>query len=184
MASTTVEAFSISHAAILDGTTGLDAADGDIYGVRSGTIAADIGNYDNTGDDSILSSWYWLNYATVTIEGGYLPLSMMALLAGTTVDTTGVAPNDTNSMELWGEDVANQPSRPLRLHMPSKDKDGVVRTMDIVLYKVQFAPFNFTGPAYKSGLLVNYTGRALLSDKDEKGDPLAKRAVGRLINLP
>jgi hypothetical protein len=51
---------------------------------------------------------------------------------------------------------------------------------------VQFGPISFDGPAYKSGLLVNYTGRATMSAKDEAGVTLpgGKRAIGRLLNRP
>jgi hypothetical protein len=179
-----VEGFSLSHAAILDGTTGAEAVDGDIYGVRTGTIAADTGNYDNTGDDSVLSSWFWFNFATVTVQSGYVPFGTIALLAGATITSSGVSPNDYYSLPVWEEASLNQPPRPMLIRVPAKDKDGVIRTLDFVLYKVQFGPFNFDGPNYKSGLLLNYTGRAVMSDKDETGATLTNRAIGRLLNRP
>lgn len=182
MAGTNFEGFSISHAAILDGATGLEEEFGDIYGVRSGTIAADTGNYDNTGDDYVLSSWFWLNFATVTVEAGYLPFTTIALLSGATLTSSGSGAGTSYSLGLWEEDSVNQPARPMLIRVPSKDSDGAVRVMDFILYKVIFGPINFTGPSYKSGLLLNYTGRAVISDKDEKGTPLTKRAIGRVVN--
>lgn len=182
MAGTNFEGFSISHAAILDGTTGSEEEFGDIYGVRSGTIAADTGNYDNTGDDYVLSSWFWLNFATVTVEAGYLPFNTIALLSGATITSSGAGAGATYSLPLWDEESVNQPARPMLIRCPSKDSDGQIRVMDFILYKVIFGPINFTGPSYKSGLLLNYTGRAVISDKDEKGTPLAKRAIGRIVN--
>lgn len=184
MTSKIVEGFSLSHAAILDGTTGAEAVDGTIYGVRSGTIAADTGNYDNTGDDVVLSSWFWFNFATVTVQAGYVPFATIALLAGTPVISSGASPNDYYSLPLWDIDSLNQPPRPMLIRVPAKDKDGLIRTLDFVLYRVQFGPFNFDGPSYKSGLLLNYTGRAVMSDKDETGAALTRRSVGRLINRP
>lgn len=184
MTSKIVEGFSLSHAAILDGTTGAEEVNGSIYGVRSGTIAADTGNYDNTGDDVVLSSWFWFNFATVTVQAGYVPFDTIALLAGTPVTSSGASPGDYYSIPLWTIDSLNQPPRPMLIRVPAKDKDGIIRTMDFVLYRVQFGPFNFDGPSYKSGLLLNYTGRAVMSDKDETGTPLSKKAVGRLINRP
>jgi hypothetical protein len=62
--------------------------------------------------------------------------------------------------------------------------DGAIRTIDFVLYRVQFGPINFDGPSYKSGLLLNYTGRATMSNKDEAGTTLTKRSIGRIINHP
>lgn len=184
MTSTTVEGFSLSHAAILNGTTGAEEAAGDIYGVRTGTIAVDTGNYDNTGDDAVLSSWFWFNYATVTVQSGYVPFDTISLLSGSAITSSGTGVNDYYSLPLWEETSLNQPVRPMLVRLPGKDKDGQIRTLDFVLYRVQFGPFSFDGPAYKSGLLLNYTGRAVMSDKDETGQALTVRSIGRLINRP
>ncbi len=184
MTSKTVEGFSLSHAAILDGTTGAEEVNGDIYGVRSGTIAADTGNYDNTGDDYVLSTWNWLNFATVTVQSGYVPFDVIALLSGATITSSGSGMSDYYSMPLWEERSLNQPPRPMLIRVPARDEDGISRTIDFVLYKVQFGPISFDGPSYKSGLLLNYTGRALVSNKDETGTLLPQRAIGRLINRP
>lgn len=184
MAGSIFEGFSVTHAAILDGTTGAEEVNGDIYGVRTGTIAADTGNYDNTGDDTVLSSWFWINFATLTIEAGYIPFETIAMLQGTTVTSSGAGQNIHYTTDLWNVNSLNTPPRPVLIRVPSKDSDGVVRVLDIILYKVQFGPINFTGPSYKSGLLINYTGRALLSSKDEKGATLTEQAIGRLVNKP
>lgn len=184
MATTTVEGFSVSKAAILDGTTGAEAVDGDIYGVRNGTLAANTGNYDNTGNDAILSTWFWIDNATLTIEGGYVPFKTMALLAGSSVTSSGAAPNDYYSMPLWNRSSNNQPPKPVLVRVPAKDINGVVREIWFVLFKVIFAPFNFTGPQYKSGLLLSYTGRAVFSSLDETGAALPEPAIGRLVNRP
>jgi hypothetical protein len=188
VSSTTVEGFSLSHAAILNGVTGAEEAAGDIYGVRTGTIAVDTGNYDNTGDDAVLSSWFWFNYATVTVQSGYVPFDTISLLSGSAITSsvvsTATGSDDYYSLPLWEETSLNQPVRPMLVRLPGKDKDGLIRTLDFVLYKVQFGPFSFDGPAYKSGLLLNYTGRAVMSDKDETGTALTVRSIGRLINRP
>lgn len=183
------EGFSVSHCAILDGDTAAEdvvgnETYGDIYGVRTASLAASTGNYDNTGDEFVLSSWFWIENATLTVESGYLPFDTIALLTGATVSSTGTAPNDTYSLPLWDEDSVNVSPKPVLIRVPSKDSNGVIRNMDFVLYKVQFSPISFTGPAYKSGLLINYSGRATLSNLDEAGNTLTKRAIGRLINSP
>jgi len=186
-----VEGFSLSHAAILDGTTGAEAVNGDIYGIRSGSIELDTDSYDNTGDDAVLSTWYWFNKATLTVQSGYVPFNTIALLSGSKVTSSGAAPNDFYTLPLWEERQQNTTPRPVLIRVPSKDKDGVIRTLDFVLYKVQFQPISFDGPTYKDGLLLNYTGTALMSDKDEKGNPvldsqtgLPTRAIGRLVSRP
>lgn len=184
MTSTTVEGFSLTHAAILNGTTGAEEAAGDIYGVRTGTIAVDTGNYDNTGDDAVLSSWFWFNFATVTIQAGYIPFDTIALLSGSPITSSGTGSQDYYSLPLYEETSLNQPARPMLIRVPSKDKNGAIRTLDFVLYKVNFGPISFDGPQYKSGLLLNYTGRAVMSDKDETGATLPRRAIGRVINRP
>lgn len=180
----TIEGFSLSHAAILSGSTGLEESFGDIYGVREGSLAADIGNFDNTGDDSVLSTWLWFNFATVTVTGGYIPFEMVALLTGGTITSSGSDPNDYYSLPLWTETSLNQPVRPMLIRVPAKDSAGEPRNLDIILYRVQFNPINFDGPSYKNGLTVNYSGKALMSSTDETGSTLADRAIGRLIDRP
>lgn len=204
MSNSTIEGFSLSHVAILDGTTGAEEVDGDVYGVRSATLAADTGNYDNTGDDRTLSSWFWFNFGTLTVEAGYVPWKLIRLLSGapieytadstvnnptwsTTVplDSDSTARTDSNDgfrMPLYNESSLNQPAKPVLLRIPAKDRFGMPRVFDIVLFKVQFSPFNFTGPSYKSGLLLNYTGRAVMSDYNEKGIALSEPAIGQMLN--
>jgi hypothetical protein len=182
----TFEAFSISHAAILDGTTGADTlAWGDIFGVREGSLTLQEGSYDNSGDNRIMSSWFWFDYATVTVKSGYISFDQIANLMGSTVTSSGVAPNDVYSVPIWNQASINQLARPMLIRSPSKDSNGVLRTLDIVLYKVQFQPFRFEGPNYRAGLLCDYVGRALTHTTDETGASIAgDPAVGRLISRP
>jgi len=186
-----VEGFSLSHAAILDGTTGAEAVNGDIYGIRSGSIELDTDSYDNTGDDAVLSTWYWFNKATLTVQSGYVPFNTIALLSGSKVTSSGTGNNDFYTLPLWEDRQQNTTPRPVLIRVPSKDKDGILRTLDFVLFKVQFQPISFDGPTYKDGLLLNYTGTALMSDKDEKGaqvldsqSGLPSKAIGRLVSRP
>lgn len=188
---TTNEGFSLSHAAILDGTTGADHIDGDIYGVRSGAIELDTDSYDNTGDDAVLSTWYWFNKATLTIQSGYVPFKTVALLSGSKMGSSGTGNADTYTIPLWEERQLNSPQFPVLIRVPSKDADGRSRRLDFVLFKVQFQPFSFDGPNYKDGLLLNYTGTALMSPKTETGaqylDSVTgnpSKAIGRLVSAP
>jgi hypothetical protein len=180
------EGFSLSHAAILSGTTGAESAS--IYGVRNGSIATDQGNFENTGDDVVLSEHFWINFANITIEEGYVPFSTIALLTGTTVGSSGASPNDYYAIPLWTLNSMNQPTQPMAIRVPSKDSAGTIRTLDFVLYKCQFQPFNFTGPSYKTGLSVSISYRALFSDANEIGttpftDGQGSR-LGRLVSYP
>ena len=189
MVSPIAEGFSLSHAAILDETTGLDALDGDIYGIRSGNLELDQDSYDNTGDDSILSTWNWANKANVTVQAGYIPFNTLALISGSTVTSSGSGDTQTFSLPLWEERQMNTQPRPMLIRVPSKDAMGVARVLDFILYKVQFQPFSFDGPAYKEGLLLNYNGSALFSSVDEKGAQVLDsktgqptKAIGRLLS--
>jgi hypothetical protein len=185
VATTQFEGFSLSHAAILSGTTGAEQAT--MYGVRNGTLSTDSGNFENTGDDIVLSEWFWFNFANLTIEAGFVTFPTLALLTGTTIASSGTAPNDYYALPLWTLTALNQPPLPVALRVPSKDSGGVVRTLDFVLYKVQFQPFNFTGPSYKNGLTVSIAGRALLATQNEIGQALPStygRSIGRMINSP
>lgn len=177
--STNFEGFSVSHAAILNGTTGAEEAD--IYGIREGSVELDTDSYDNTGDDAVLSTWNWFNFATVSITSGYIPFETVSLLTGVPYTSSGTGATLKYEMPLWSEKSLNAPARPLLIRVPSKDSDGNPMSMDFVLYKVQFEPMSFDGPSYKDGLVVNYGGRALMHDKDETGEDLTDRAVGRLV---
>jgi hypothetical protein len=180
---TIVEGFSVSHAAILDGLTPAGEL-ADIYGIREGTLDVDTDSYDNTGDDQVLSTWAWINFATVSIKAGYIPFNVIALLSGSTLVSTGAAATTAYSLPLWNLKSMNQAARPVLIRVPSKDSAGTPRLFDIVLYKVQFNPITFDGPTYKDGMALNYGGKALISAADETGVALADKAVGRLVSSP
>ncbi len=182
---TPFEGFSLSHAAILSGASGAEAAT--IYGVRNGTISTDQGNFENTGDDIVLSEHFWINFANVTIEEGFVPFSTIALITGTTVSSSGAAGADYYAIPLWTLASMNQPTFPMAIRVPAKDAGGQIKTLDFVLYRVQFQPFNFTGPSYKTGLSCSIAGRALFSATDERGNALPvsyPQSIGRLVAAP
>lgn len=188
----TFEGFSLSHAAILDnpvaiGGGGTGAETATIYAVRNGTLATDSGNFENTGDDIVLSEWFWFNFANLTIEAGFLTFQTLATITGTAISSSGASPNDYYGLPLWTWNSLNQVSRPVAMRVPSRDTAGNIRTLDFVLYRVQFMPFNFTGPSYKNGLTCSMAGRALMSTIDERGTALPAsypRSLGRIINAP
>ena len=74
---TIIEGFSLSHAAILDGTVAATEV-ADIYGIREGTLDVSTDSYDNTGDDQVLSTWNWINYATLSITSGFIPFDLLS----------------------------------------------------------------------------------------------------------
>lgn len=180
---TSFEGFSLSHAAILNGTSMAEGST--IYGVRNGTISTDQGNFENTGDDVVLSEHFWINFANVTIEEGFIPFSTIALITGTSVASSGAAGADYYAIPLWTLNSMNQPTQPMAIRVPAKDSLGQIRTLDFVLYRVQFQPFNFTGPSYKTGLSCSIAGRALFSPVNEAGlsftDGQGSR-IGRLVS--
>lgn len=178
---TIIEGFSLSHAAILDGATAATEV-ADIYGIREGTLDVDTDSYDNTGDDAVLSSWSWINFATVSIKSGYIPLEVIALLSGTTLVSSGTGAATAYTLPIWSQKSMNQPTRPLLIRVPSKDSAGTPRVFDIVLYKCQFSPITFDGPTYKDGMAANYSAKALLSSTDEIGGALTDKAIGRLVS--
>jgi hypothetical protein len=197
------EGFSLSHASILDapsttggtgfGNTGTgteinSGAQGmTMYGCRNGTLATDSGNFENTGDDIVQSEWFWFNFANVTIENGFIPFPTLSTITGTVVQSSGVSPNDYYALPLWTLSSLNVQTRPMAIRVPSKDSAGAIRTLDFLLYRVQFQPFNFTGPSYKNGMTCSIAGRALLSLFNEVGLALPAsfpRSIGRMISSP
>ena len=185
MSTLNVEGFSLSHAAILDGTDGSEEVGGDLYGIRSGSLEVDMDTFDNTGDDAVLSQWIWFNYATVSVEMGYIPLEMVSLVTGEAITSSGVSPADYFDISLWTDSSLNQPTRPMKLTVPSKDSAGAIRLLTFLLYKCQFHPLGFDGPNYKDGLMMSYSATALISTTDEAGvDISSNRAIGRLVSGP
>jgi hypothetical protein len=182
------EGFSLSSVMILDGATSAeDAANTvgtDVYGVRSASIAPDVGNFDNEGDDAVLSSWYWLNFASITVTEGYISLPLLAAITGKAISSSGAGSTQKFGFDLWHDDMFNIAPKPVLVRIPSKDNAGAARRLDFVLYKVQFGPFTFSGPAYKTGLEVSWEGRCLASTTDEMGAVFAdgKKRVGRMIS--
>jgi len=192
MASPIVEAFSLSHAEILDGTDTFDealaatAAIGfDVYGVAEASLDPNTDEFENEGDDVVLSSWSWLNYAEVSVQAGYVSFPLMSTLTGQSITSSGAGDSQKFSIDLWHEDSMNVAPRPMMVVMPSKTSEGDVRRLVIGLYRVQFAPITFDGPVYKDGLKVNYAGKALMSPEDETGVAFAdgKKRVGTLISV-
>lgn len=211
MSTHNLEAFSVSHVGLLS-NTGAEDPLGDIYGVRSASMAADIGQVSNTGDDAELSKWFFFNSATITITGGYIPFDALSLITGVPIYdyvdlaaytagtfATDVAGRTTAAAsaghifetELWAEQAMNSASRPMVVRMPSRDSAGRMRLLDFLFYKVSFSPINFNGPTYKAILEVNFAGTATMSDRDEAGNLLgtlpdgrAIRSCGRLMSKP
>jgi hypothetical protein len=192
VASPIVEAFSLSHAQILDGTDTFEEAlaaavteDLDIYGVNEASLDPDTDEFENEGDDVVLSTWSWLNYAEIEVQAGYVSFPLISTLTGQAITSSGAGDSQTFKIDLWHEDSMNIAPKPMMIVMPSKTKDGTVRRLVIGLYKVQFSPITFDGPQYKEGLKVNYNGRALMSDKDETGVAFgdSKKRVGRLLSV-
>lgn len=192
MAVPIVEGFSLSHAQILDGATtfltalGVAAAVGqDVYGVNEASLEPDTEDYENEGDDAILSTWSWFNYAEVNVQAGYVSFPLIAALTGQSVASSGAGAAQWFGVDLWHEDSFNVAPKPMLIKMPSKDRDGVARNLVFGLYKVQFQPITFEGPAYKDGLKINYNGRALMSNVDETGVAFAdgKRRAARLLSV-
>jgi len=178
---TTVEGFSISHAAILD-SSGDEETYGDVYGINSGSIDVSLGSYENEGDDTIMSIWDWVNYATVSVQAGYISFQLMALLTGKTISSSGAGDSVVYWNELWEETTFNVAEKAMRIRVPSRDNASNTIYLDIILYKVKFSPITFAGPAYKDGLKINYGGKAIMSQTDHEGLTLTNKAVGRIIS--
>jgi len=191
-----VEAFSVSHAQICDGVTTFDEylasaafmarENEDIYGVNESSLEPDTDDYDNEGDDAVLSSWAWMNFAELSVQAGYITFPMIANLTNRPYTSTGAGAAISYKMDLWHEATLNVPPRPMIIQMPSRDARGAPRLFTFGLYKVQFAPIGFEGPSYKEGLKVNYNGKVLMTKWDEKGLPHAdgKSKAGVLLSTP
>lgn len=172
-----ISSFSLTHAAILDGTTPAELAD--IYGVSEGSLEVDTDSYERTGDDRILSTVRWINRGTLSLSSTYIPLDLLEKMYGTPAvidDATG-----SLTMQLWTQKSMNLAPRPVLVEAPGSDQAGNPFTLRIILYKVQFGPMAFDQfMSYKEGLAVSFEGDALLSDTDELGQPFDDELGARI----
>jgi hypothetical protein len=189
VASAIFEGFSVSHAQILDGATAFAAAvptqqNQDIYGVNEASLDVDDDEYDNEGDDSILSVWSWINKATINVQAGYISFPVIANITGRPISSSGAGATQVLELDLWHENDFNVAPKPMLIRIPSRDNQGAVRRIDIGLYHVDFKPITFDGPTYKDGLKVNYNGSATFSSTSETGTVFAdgKRRFGKIIS--
>lgn len=171
------EGFSVSHAQILNGSesftealTRTNVEGWDVYGVSEASVEPDTDNYDNEGDDAVLSKWNWLNFVELNVQAGYVSFPLISTMTGAPVKSTaGNGGGTTYSMDLWAETMFNVQPRPMLIRMASRDKMGAPGSLILGFYRVNFAPITFEGPSYKEGLKVNYNGQAVLSQWDELG---------------
>ena len=173
-----VTAFSLSHAAILDGSTAAELAD--LFGVNEGSLELESDSYERTGDDKILSTTRWITKGTLSLKSNYVPLDLMAVLYGTPV----VSGAEGLTMQLWSEKAMNIAPRPVVVQAPGETDAGVPITMKFVLYKVKFGQITFDQfLSYKEGLAISLEGDALLSDKDELGQAFTDGLGARIAKL-
>ena len=182
------EGFSITHAQVLDGATAFAAAAStealDIYGVDQASMNPQFDEYDNEGDDDILSTWSYLKFVDLDIRGGYFSFPLITTLTGAAVTSSGANAGIKYEQELWHEDSTNVAPKPVLLRALAKDSDGTPCRVDLGFYRALFKPITFVGPKYKDGLKIGYMARALKSRKDEAGVAFVdgKKHVARVIN--
>lgn len=107
-----VEAFSLSHAQIMNGVqTFLQAAlaqasadEYDVYGVDDASISPKLEDYENKGDDAVLSEWNWLEKAEVKVRAGYLSFPLIGKITGQTAVEVGptAAVNEVQTITVTG----------------------------------------------------------------------------------
>jgi len=170
-----VEGFTVTHAQVLDGTTNAltvttgDSSWGDFYGIEDASLSPTFESYENKGDDTVLSRWNSVDFVEIAIKQGYFSFPFMAGLTGIATFSSTIGSAVMFRQPLWHEDALNVADRPVLLRMRSKDTESNIRRLDVVLYKVQFKPISFTGPKYRDGLKIDWTGSALQSTTDELG---------------
>lgn len=178
MANQPISSFSLSHAAILDGSTPAEIAD--LYGVNEGSLELETDQYERQGDDRILSTTRWITKGTLSLKSNYIPLDLIETIYGTPV----VSGAEGLTLQLWTEKAMNIKPYPVLVQAPGETSDGTPITFKIVLYKVKFGQFSFDQfMSYKEGLAVSFDGDALLSDTDELGKPFTDGLGARIGKL-
>lgn len=176
-----LESLSVSQAAILDST---GTQQGTLYAVQSGQVSVDVTAVPNKADDEDAGTWYYIKTAQVSIQGGFIPFSVLSWLTGSTVLSSAGSPDDYYAMPLWQRATTNKRPVSLALRCPAKDANGDVYTLDIVLYKVYLRGIEFGQVTYKQGVTISYQGNAVYSAVDESGKPLTDLTIGSIRATP
>lgn len=183
LAGAITEGFSLARCAVL-GVTGSETGGGQLYAAQSITLTPDVTSSDLTEDDDLTGSWIVLNKAALIVTQGFMSWAVIAQLNGTSVASSGTAPNDYYGLPLWTQYQHNKPSVSMAFRSAARNTVGAPRTLDFLLYKVQLSVLNFTGMVYKQGLGVSYAGTVLYSLTDEAGNALAQQEIGRFLTRP
>lgn len=178
--------FTITHGGQTTSAIPYNDSNANVLAALLALSTLDTGDVAVTGAAGTYTLTFGADYAATDVPMVTLGVGSLTGGTATVVETTKGAPasSDVYGLDLWHEDSMNTPPLPAILKMPSKDEDGVVRTLTIGLYKVQFEPITFEGPKYKDGLKVNWNGTALKSAKDELGVafPDGRKRVGKLLS--
>lgn len=181
-----IEGFGLTQVLVLDGSTSFETATAAnsyvLHGGRSASVTLNTASVDNTGEDTIMSTWNSVDNATITIESGYLSLPAYSFIYGETINSTGASPNEMYDFDPWTEDSINAVGRPVLLVMRSKNLSKTIYpSLKLGLYSVEFQPIKFTGPQYRNVLAVNMEGKAGMSTIDELGATMAKKSCVKVL---
>lgn len=178
-----VEGFSISHVQILDpSVVESDTFSGDMYGVRSAAIKANVDTVEEMSNDIAISSWSNISTLDIEVEAGYISFQMMARLNWHPATIEGLAPRTVREkVALYPNGFRNTGYVSMAFRLPARDEFGNPMYMDFMLYKVKMQPIEFGDIKYKTGMSVNYAAKAFLSTTDEDGNSLDRPAFGYLL---
>lgn len=178
-----LEGFSISHVAIIDPYDPTpEMRDGDLYGVRSASIEANVDSVDEFSNDVAIGMWNSVSTLDISVTSGYVSLDFLARLNGSSPPTGGLVPETVEQRhEYLPVRSLNHQFVSMLFRVPAKDKNGYPMYLDFVLYRVKLAPVSFGEMSYKEGLEVSYSGKAFLSRVDETGQDLDRPAFGYLL---
>jgi hypothetical protein len=175
------ESFSVSHAAILAGT-GTEVQP--LFAVRSGQVSLRTSSVSSLSDDQEIATWNVMIAADVSVTGGFIPYSTIALLVSAPVSSQAVSGGTAWSQPLYVQQMLAGLEVPLYLAATSRNALGARRALQIVLYRVRISTVQAAPAAYKEGLTVTFTGTALPSGADEAGNSLADLEIGRMAVVP
>jgi hypothetical protein len=169
------ESFSIYHVGVITGIT----ETAQLYAVQDAKITTSWTEYPCNGDDITQLIWTDLEVVTLDVQGGFLPWAAITSIMGWPVYSSGS--QYSLATGLTSMPSGTQVSIGLRTY--GRDILGRRRTVDIILYAVQFQTITWGGE-YKNGMGASYTAFAVGSYFDEGGNGLLTREVGRLVDSP
>jgi hypothetical protein len=177
-----LEAFSITHVGVIQGALKTESFSGDIYGVRSASIKAQISENLEFSNDVAVGVSANVEYLEIAVSSGYISWDILNATNVFQTDIVGLYPESAAfQAPLYPNQSPRSPYVSMIFKAPAKDSAGNVREVKFILYRCQLLPIEFSSLSYKEGLVTTYRAKSFLSTSDENNQLIDRPAFGHVL---